>query len=75
MKNLTISLDPKLIEKARAFVEVRGISLNSYIAEILESALGGHATDQTAIQLILDLAKKSQGDSQGQEWSREDLYR
>lgn len=74
MKNLTISLDETLISQARKYVEEHGISLNSFIAEILSDAIGASKRQQEATSEILTLASKIKGNSRGKHWSREDLH-
>ena len=75
MANLTISLDDRLLRRARVRAAEEGTSLNAMLAEYLERYAG---TDDASMALaeILELAAASDSGSGpgGRTWKRENLY-
>ena len=71
--NLTISVDDRLLERARALAKERGISLQDLIRSYLASITGERTPDDVADEL-LQLMRNSGGRSGGQRVTREDAY-
>ncbi|MCF8354170.1 MAG: DUF6364 family protein [Melioribacteraceae bacterium] len=71
-KNITLSMDSNLIKRARDYAKKRGKSLNSLIRELLNKELT-EVTDKKINEMFL-LMDKSNADSKGKKWSRDELY-
>ena len=70
--NITLSIDEKLAERARERLRLVGKSLNQEIRDHLQVVAGG---EQRLEQSIQDFrARCSKGNSQGQTWSRDEIY-
>jgi hypothetical protein len=75
MANLTISIDDRLLRRARVRAAQEGTSVNAVLAEYLDHYAG--ADEQAAaISEFLELAAASDsGSGPGRRtWTREDLY-
>lgn len=72
--NLTLSVDDKLVERARKVAEQQGKSLNAIVREFLERLAGTQAPSSTADEL-LSLMRKHGGHSGGKKFSRDEAYR
>ena len=71
--NVTLSIDEELVRRARELAAQRGTSLNGMIRELLQEATS--ATSREAMLAELEgLWGKSEGDSRGRRWTREELY-
>jgi hypothetical protein len=75
MKNITLSIDEEILERARLFAVKRKTTVNglvrSYLTELATS------DDRTAMarRRLLELADKSEADmGEGYKWNREALY-
>jgi hypothetical protein len=73
MKNVTLSVEDTVLERAREAAEKRGKSLNALIREYLEE-LGGRNRRSTAAQTLQRLWAESSGRSGGRKIRREDAY-
>jgi hypothetical protein len=71
--NITLSIDKRLIDRARRLAESQGTSLNQMIRRLLEEATETTSTESLLAELER-LWESSVGDSGGRTWSREDLY-
>lgn len=74
MTNLTLSIDEKLLKKARIQALEQGTSLNAVVREFLQNYAAGQQKYQ---QLTVDLLAKAQwvsGDSGGKSCSRDELH-
>ena len=71
--NVTVSLDDKLLERARKLAARRGISLNQMIRDYL-SDLTGELTPDEVIADLEALWAESRGDSRGWRFNREELH-
>ncbi|AGA32414.1 HTH domain-containing addiction module [Thioalkalivibrio nitratireducens DSM 14787] len=60
MKNITLSAEERLIERARAEAARRGKSLNQLIREYLEELAGQHEPSQE-FERLRELSRLSQG--------------
>ena len=72
--NLTIAIDAKLVERARAVARRQGSSLNALLRRHIASLAGGSASDEDAAAELLDLFQKSGGNSRGRRIRREEAY-
>lgn len=72
MKNITISLDEKVIEAGREYAKAHHMSLNSLIRKLLAQTVIP-STENWADELF-ELMDQANGNSYGQKWTREELY-
>jgi hypothetical protein len=71
--NVTLSLDDKLLERARRLAARRGISLNQMIRDYL-SEITGEPTPEDVVAELDALWAESRGDSRGWRFNREELH-
>jgi hypothetical protein len=72
--NLTLSIDQRVLEKARATAGTLGLSLNEMVRRYLEQVAGtGDQAD--TFQEFRDLCTTRGGHSAGRAWTREGLHR
>ena len=72
--NLTLSIDKRLLQQARATAAAMGLSLNEMVRQYLEKVAGD--SDREGIyQEFRDLSLTHGGHSKGRTWTREDLHR
>jgi hypothetical protein len=73
-KNLTLSIDKDLLDKARVLAAMRRTSVNEMVRGFLEAEVTREAKHDAATEKLLKLARESQG--RMGEWrpSREDTY-
>lgn len=72
MKNITISLDNKLLEAGRQYAKKHNTSLNALIRRLLAQAVLPSSTDR--LNECFSLMDQVSADSRGLNWKREDLY-
>ena len=73
MRNVTITLDAKVLEAARRDAAARGISLNAFLRELISRSLGqGNGVGASELFELMDRLPKT---TEGITWKREDLYR
>lgn len=73
MKNITIALDEKIVTAGREYAQKHNTSLNGLIRSLLEQTVmpeSKHWLDE-----CFELMDRTQADSRGARWKREDLYR
>jgi antitoxin component of RelBE/YafQ-DinJ toxin-antitoxin module len=69
--NITLSVDEKIAERARASAQAMGKSLNQVVRDYLEQ-LAGQATLEAEIE---ELRRTSgQGNSKGRKFDRKEIY-
>ena len=77
MANLTITVDPETLKRARIKALEEGTSVNALLREYLDSYVGG-ADDRErrlrAFDHAAQVAKQAGSRSGGITWRREDLY-
>ncbi len=75
MANLTVSVDDKVLKKARIRALEAGTSVNAVIGDYLRRYAGLGQT-QAALTAFVELASKSTASSgsAGRTWRRDDLY-
>ena len=71
--NVTLSIDEKLVERARRLAAAQGTSLNQMIRRLLEEATAASSVDRLVEELD-ELWASDEGDSGGQAWRRGELY-
>ena len=71
--NVTLSLDEKLLDRARKLAAQRGISLNQMIRDYLSELTGEPSPEQLIAELDA-LWAESRGDSRGWSFNRDELY-
>jgi Family of unknown function (DUF6364) len=71
--NLTLSLDDKLLDRARRLAARRGISLNQMIRDYLSEVTGEPSPEELVGELEA-LWTESRGDSRGWRFNREELH-
>ncbi|WP_213954849.1 MULTISPECIES: DUF6364 family protein [unclassified Variovorax] len=74
MTNLTISVDEKLIRKARIRAIHEGTSVSARIREFLAEYAQGNDRQQTAGQAFIAAARRSKANSEGASWTRDDAH-
>lgn len=72
MKNVTISLDEKVLEAGRAYAKAHNLSLNSLIRRLLAQTV--LPTTENWMDELFELMDQANGDSHGQKWNREEIY-
>ena len=74
MKNLTLRIDEKLLDKARRIGIEQGKSVNSLIRDYLENYVQTHDRQEKARKELARLCRESKASSGGVKWTREELY-
>jgi plasmid stability protein len=74
MTNLTITIDDKLIRKARVRAIQEGTSVSARIREFLTAYAEGDNRRQAAAQSFIAAARRSKANSEGAAWSRADAH-
>lgn len=74
MTNLTISVDEKLIRKARVRAINEGTSVSARIREFLADYAQGNDKQQSAGQAFIAAARRSKANTEGAAWSRDDAH-
>lgn len=72
MKNITLALDEETLDAGRAYAQRHQITLNALIRDLLAKTVV--ADRQAAVREMFRLMDTHPGHSQGQRWTREDLY-
>ena len=71
--NLTLSVDPRVVERARARAEATGKSLNQAVREYLER-LAGETDPATVSDELRRLSVAGKGRSRGWKFDRDELH-
>ena len=71
--NVTLSIDEKLVQRARRLAASQGTSLNQMIRRLLEEATAASSPDHLLRELEA-LWSSDVGDSEGRTWHRDELY-
>jgi len=72
--NLSIVVDEQVLQKAHKRATKQGISINALLRGFLESYSEGTEQYRQATTRLLELAKQSTAASNGQRWTREEIY-
>lgn len=75
MANLTVTIDARVLRRARSRALERGTSVNAVVSEYLAQYAGSSAT-AAALAGFLDLAASADAGSgeRGRTWTREELH-
>ena len=73
MKNITLSIDEKLLKESREYAKKHNISLNALIRSLLKQTVSNSSTRW--LEELFKLMDAAKGNSGGMKWRREDLYR
>jgi hypothetical protein len=71
--NVTLSIDARLVERARKKAEALGKSLNQVIRDYLERLAGGDEPERD-IEELERLSREGRGRSRGWRFRRDDLH-
>jgi hypothetical protein len=72
--NLTLSIDQRVLEKARITAAAMGLSVNEMVRRYLEK-VAGESDPGGTYQELRELCLTKGGHSGGHRWTREDLHR
>ena len=72
MKNITLSLDPNLLDAGRKYAKTHYTSLNALIRQLLAKIVLPES--QNWMENTFQLMDKTKANSKGKKWHREDLY-
>jgi hypothetical protein len=72
MKNVTLTLDEETLEAGRTYAERHQTTLDALVGDLLVKTVVGDR--QAAIVEMFRLMDAHPGNSQGQRWTREELY-
>jgi hypothetical protein len=71
--NLTLSIDERLVKRARKKAEAMGKSLNQLVREYLERLVGSEDAERD-VEELRRLSAESRGRSRGWRFRREELH-
>ena len=71
--NITLSVDEKIVERARKAANSMGSSLNQVIREFLEELAGGKSATEE-IREVKKLSAKAKGRSRGWKFDRDEIH-
>jgi hypothetical protein len=74
MANVTITIDPDVLKKARIRALDQGTSVNALLREYLEEYTGMRHRHETNVTEILTLSKRSKSRRGSRRWTRDDLH-
>jgi hypothetical protein len=72
MKNITLALDEETLDAGRDYAQRHQTTLNALVRELLMKTV--LADRKAGVREMFRLMDKHPGNSQGQHWTREDLY-
>jgi hypothetical protein len=73
MKNITLALDEKIIQKGRKCAGKHNLTLNSLVRKLLEGTV--EEDSQNWLEECFHLMDKAKVSGKAGKWKREDLYR
>lgn len=74
MANLTITVDPDVLRKARIRALEQGTSVNAVVRDYLEGFAGASATHQQAVRSLLELSERAISARAERRWTRDELH-
>ena len=75
MKNVTLAVDEKILEQARAYAERRGTTLNALVREHLANVAREDQRIEEARRGLLELIDQSTGRlGPNYKWNRDEIY-
>jgi hypothetical protein len=72
MKNVTLSVDERLLQASREYAHNQHTSLNNLIRKLLQNTASRRSN--LWVEECLSLMDRCKVSSRGKKWSREDLY-
>jgi hypothetical protein len=72
MKNITLALDEETLEAGREYAQRHQTTLNALVRDLLAKTV--LSDRKAAVREMFRLMDAHPGNSQGQRWTREDLY-
>ena len=72
MKNITISLDDKVLEAGRIYAKAHNMSLNSLIRRLLAQTVS--PSSENWLDECFALMDQAKANSHGQKWDRGEIY-
>jgi hypothetical protein len=73
MKNITLALDEKIIQKGRKYASKHNLTLNSLVRKLLEQTV--EEDSQNWLEACYQLMDQVKLPKSIRKWKREDLYR
>jgi hypothetical protein len=74
MKNITLSVDEKVLSAVRRYAAERDASVNSLVREFLERIASGNDRARKARARIKELSQRSPARLEAITWKREELH-
>lgn len=74
MSNITLSIQDKVLKASREYARKHNLSLNALVRYLLSKTVKKESKPSW-IQECFKLMDQAEGDSKGEHWKREDLYR
>jgi hypothetical protein len=74
MANLTITVEPELLRRARIKALEQGTSVNALLREYLEGFAGVSPAHRRAIDALLELSEQVTSARAGRRWTRDELH-
>jgi len=72
MKNITLAIDEKLLEKGREYARKHQLSLNGLIRKLLQDTVLENTTAR--LESCFELMDSVNANSSGKKWTRDELY-
>ena len=73
MVNVTLSVDDRVLERARAVAQATGTSLNGLVRRYLEQVAGGLPRED-AVREFIELSHAHEGRSRGWRFNRDEIH-
>jgi hypothetical protein len=74
MTSIAIKIDEGVLERAQRRAQQEGTSVDSLLEHYLEAYSSLGTTGSSAAQTLIELTQRVQGSSEGQRWTRDELY-
>jgi hypothetical protein len=74
MANLTLTIDDRLLKRARMVALQRNTSVNAAVREFLERFSGEDESAAALADFLEDAQSSTTGSGRGRTWRRDDLY-
>ena len=74
MANVTITVDDKLLRRARIRAAELGTSVNAVLRAYMEAWTGAADEPRRAVEALLSASKRSRSSSGGRRWTRDELH-
>jgi plasmid stability protein len=74
MANLTITVDDRLLRRARVRAAELGTSVNAVLRDYMQSWAGGFEEQTAAVESLLRRADRAQSARGGRRWTRDELH-